>query len=126
MLSNATAIATIGVRDITVAREFYEKKLSLVPLEEDEEAEVIIYKSGNSLIEVYRSEYAGTNKATALTWSVPKDIDKEVKNLKDRGVTFEHYNFTQMKLEGDLHVMGEYKVAWFKDPDGNILSIHNQ
>lgn len=47
------------------------------------------------------------------------------RELKDKGVAFEHYDFPGMVLEGDVHVMGELKAAWFKDPDGNILAIMN-
>jgi hypothetical protein len=73
-------------------------------------------------VNVYRSEYAGTNQATAVTWAVD-DIEKEVKTLKTKGVKFEHYDMPGLKLEGDVHVNDHMKVAWFKDPDGNILNI---
>jgi hypothetical protein len=46
-----------------------------------------------------------------------------VRALKAKGVTFEHYDMPGMKLEGDIHIGGDMKIAWFKDPDGNILSI---
>jgi hypothetical protein len=54
---------------------------------------------------------------------VVDDVDATVRDLKDKGVSFEHYNFPGMKLEGDVHVMGGRRTAWFKDPDGNILAI---
>ena len=69
---------------------------------------------------VYRSQYAGTNKATALNWLVGKDIESIARGLKERGVTFEYYEIPGMTHEGDLHVMGNFKTAWFKDPDGNM------
>jgi hypothetical protein len=46
-----------------------------------------------------------------------------VRDLHGKGVTFEHYDFPGMKLEGDVHVMGGRRTAWFKDPDGNVLAI---
>ena len=72
---------------------------------------------------MYRSEYAGSNKATTLMWDVGDEIDAIARTLKDKGVVFEHYDLPGLTLEGDLHVGGNMKVAWFKDPDGNILSI---
>ena len=74
---------------------------------------------------MYRSTFAGTNKATALTWAVD-DVEEIVRTLKAKGVTFEHYDLPQTKREGDVHVAGEHKIAWFKDPDGNILSVMNR
>ena len=46
--------------------------------------------------------------------------------LKSKGITFEHYNMSNITLEGDIHVDGQMKVAWFKDPDGNILNLVNK
>ena len=71
---------------------------------------------------MYRSSFAGTNKATALTWTVD-DIDDVVRTLKAKGVTFEHYDMPDTRLEGDVHVSGDRRVAWLKDPDGNILAL---
>jgi hypothetical protein len=71
---------------------------------------------------VYRSQYAGTNKATALNWKVD-DIERVVATLKDKGVAFEHYDFPGATRTGDVHLMGPMKSAWFKDPDGNIIAL---
>ena len=79
-------------------------------------------KSGDSRIDVYRSEFAGTNKATALTFSVD-DIAGEVRELKDKGVMFEHYELDGLTRNGDVYEAEGMKTAWFKDPDGNILSL---
>lgn len=123
MLANASVNPTIGVRDIGVARDFYETKLGLKPIGEMSD-EVQLFNSGNGTIEVYKSEYAGTNKATTMSWEV-EDVDSEVAGLKDKGIVFEHYDLPDMELDGDVHVMGDFKAAWFKDPDGNILCLHN-
>lgn len=90
------------------------------------EDEVTVYKSGNSSIVVYRSEFAGTNKATCVTWAVGKDIERTIKELKDKGVRFEHYDIPNTTLNDDIHLAGDMKVAWFKDPDGNILNLINE
>ncbi len=83
---------------------------------------MLVFRSGKTLINVYRSQYAGTNQATALSWQV-QDLDAEMRELKSRGITFEHYDLPGLKREGDVHVAEGFRTAWFKDPDGNILNI---
>lgn len=121
MLGEKDAIATIGVKKIDVAKKFYGSKLGLKALPVEEEG-VLSYKSGNSSILVYESQYAGTNKATAATWEVD-DVEKVVKDLKAKGIAFEHYDFPGGNRKGDVHLTGKSKAAWFKDPDGNILAV---
>jgi catechol 2,3-dioxygenase-like lactoylglutathione lyase family enzyme len=121
MLSDRNAAATIAVKDTKSARRFYEGALGLKP-DPSEEDSVLTYRSGSSTVFVYESEFAGTNKATSATWVVD-DVDKIVRDLKAKGVSFEHYDMPGMVLEGDVHVMGDHRAAWFKDPDGNILSV---
>ena len=125
MLGNKDLVATIAVKNLETARKFYEGTLGLKPVDTEGE-ELIVFKSGNSTLNVYRSQYAGTNRATALTWLVGDDVEGIVRSLKAKGVTFEHYDLPDMKREGDIHIGGDMKVAWFKDPDGNILNIVNR
>jgi catechol 2,3-dioxygenase-like lactoylglutathione lyase family enzyme len=125
MLGDKDAIATIAVKDIKVASKFYEGTLGLTQVDAEGQ-ELIVFRSGNSTINVYRSQYAGTNKATAVTWVVGENVEDIVRALKAKGVTFEHYDMPDMTREGDIHVAGDMKVAWFKDPDGNILNIVNR
>ena len=121
MLGKADATPMIAVSDLDRARKFYQDKLGLAAKEEMG-GEVLEMKSGDTRITVYRSEFAGTNKATALTFDVD-DIDSEVRELKDKGVFFEHYDMPGLERQGDLYVAEGMKTAWFKDPDGNILSL---
>ncbi len=125
MLNDKNAIATLAVKDLKVAAKFYEGTLGLKK-EAVEGEEVITYRSGNSMLNVYRSTYAGTNKATAVTWAVGNELDGIVRSLKAKGVVFEHYDVPEMTREGDVHVCGDMKVVWFKDPDGNILNLINR
>ncbi|WPB73770.1 VOC family protein [Archangium violaceum] len=120
-LAARDAVANLAVKDLRRARKFYEETLGLKPVHE-EGGEVVVYRSGNSTVNVYRSDYAGTNQATAVTWTVG-NIEEVVKELRSRGVTFEHYDMPGTRLEGDIHVSSGMKVAWFKDPDGNILNL---
>jgi catechol 2,3-dioxygenase-like lactoylglutathione lyase family enzyme len=124
MLRDTNAIATLAVKDLDAAGRFYEETLGLSRAE-GEDGESIVFESGDTTINVYRSSFAGTNKATALTWAVD-DVEDVVRTLKARGVKFEHYELPNTTREGDVHVAGEFKVAWFKDPDGNILSVVNR
>lgn len=124
MLSDVDAIANLAVKDLKVARQFYEDTLGLEPLEFEGD-EVVVYKSGESTLNVYRSDYAGTNQATAVTWAVGDEVEQVVRTLKGRGVKFEHYDLPGMSRKGDIHFGGDMQVAWFKDPDGNILNIVN-
>ena len=116
------AVANVAVKDLAVARRFYEDVLGLTQTGGDGE-EVIVCKSGNSWLAVYRSQYAGTNQATAVTWDVGDDLETVVSALKAKGVAFEHDDMPEMTREGDIHSAGGVRVAWFKDPDGNILNV---
>jgi len=124
MLRDTDAVATLAVRDLNAAAKFYGETLGLSRAS-TEDNEAIVFESGDTTINVYRSIFAGTNKATALTWAVD-DVEEIVRTLKAKGVTFEHYDLPQTKREGDVHVAGDHKIAWFKDPDGNILSVMNR
>jgi catechol-2,3-dioxygenase len=123
MLKDAEAIATIAVRKIDVARRFYEETLGLEPA--GGEGDMRAYRSGSSTLMVYESQFAGTNRATAATWLVGSELESLIQSLKAKGVKFEHYDLPDTRRGGDIHVSGKVRVAWFKDPDGNILSIAN-
>jgi len=122
MLGKADAMPMIAVKDLDRARRFYEDKLGLETTDEWG-GEGATLKSGDTLINVYRSQFAGTNQATALTFDVD-DVEKEVGELKEKGIFFEKYDLPGLEPQGDFYV-GEkgFKTAWFKDPDGNILSL---
>lgn len=124
MLRDTDATATLAVEDLRSAAKFYEETLGLSrAASEDDEA--VVFESGDTRINVYRSSFAGTNKATALTWTVD-NVENVVRTLQARGVRFEHYDLPETRREGDVHISGDIKVAWFKDPDGNILSVVNR
>lgn len=122
MLGNIDTVANLAVKDMTVARRFYEDTLGLAQVDSEGD-EVAVYQSGNTRVQVYRSSFAGTNQATAVSWQVGADIERLVAALKAKGVRFEHYDMPETKREGDLHVADGMKMAWFKDPDGNILHL---
>jgi catechol 2,3-dioxygenase-like lactoylglutathione lyase family enzyme len=125
MLGNKDAAANIAVKNLEKAKKFYEDILGLTQVGAEGQ-EVVVFRGGNSTVNVYQSQYAGTNQATAVTWTVGGEMEDIVRGLRAKGVTFEHYDMPNTKLDGDIHVAGDMKVAWFKDPDGNILNIINQ
>jgi catechol 2,3-dioxygenase-like lactoylglutathione lyase family enzyme len=125
-LGSKDAIATVAVKDLARAREFYEGTLGLKPVGTNApDAEVQVYRTGNSRLMVYRSQYGGTNQATSATWGLGDELENVVQALKARGVTFEHYDMPGTTRKGDVHVFGNFKAAWFKDPDGNILHVNS-
>lgn len=124
MFENTDAMATVAVKDVSSASRFYEETLGLKP-QPVQEPQVRAYKTGNSQILVYQSSFAGTNKATAATWAVD-NVEKVVETLKAKGVKFEHYDMPGITRQGDIHISGKRKNAWFKDPDGNIFSVVNK
>ena len=121
MLGKADATPSIAVKDLDRARKYYEETLGLETVDRQGE-EVVTMKSGTTMVNVYRSEFAGTNQATALTFDVA-DIAAEVRELKDKGVMFEEYDMDGLDRDGDIYSAEGMKTAWFKDPDGNILSL---
>jgi catechol 2,3-dioxygenase-like lactoylglutathione lyase family enzyme len=128
MLGERDVAATLAVSDMAAAKEFYEGKLGFTKIESPIPEEAgILYRSGNSVVLVYPSAYAGTNKATAATWGVGEDFDAVVDDLRSKGVAFEHYDdLPETTRDGDVHSMGGLRSVWFKDPDGNILNVGNQ
>ena len=122
MLGTRDVVATIAVRDLTAARRWYEEKLglSVVSLEGDE---AVTYRAGDSKLLVYRSQFAGTNKATAATWTIDGDLDAEGRALKSKGIAFEHYEFRTSGTKATSTSWAHTRAAWFKDPDGNILAL---
>ena len=123
MLGDRAAMATVAVKKLDVARKFYEGKLGLEPTPEQQPG-TVSYKTGNAVMLVYESRYAGTNQATSVTWVVGDQVERLVQALKQKGVAFEHYDdLPDTTRKGDVHVAGNLKAAWCKDPDGNILAI---
>ena len=122
MLSHKTPLATAPVKDLQRARRFYEDVLDLTAADEGQPG-VVGYRAGASTLLVYESKLAGTNQATAVTWPLGADFDAVYQALKAKGVAFERYEIPGVTMDGDVHVAGDMRLAWFKDPDGNIIHI---
>ncbi|HLN58143.1 MAG TPA: VOC family protein [Thermoanaerobaculia bacterium] len=125
MLGDANVQPMLPVKDLKKAEKFYEETLGLKRFHE-EPGVAVTYQSGSATLNVYRSEFAGTNKGTAALWEVD-DVEGTVKQLKARGVKFEHYDdMPGLTRDGDIHRAGDFRVAWWKDPAGNILSVQSR
>ncbi len=122
MLNNVDPATNLAVKDLERAKKFYQEKLgwTLVDQQSDQAA---VFKAGRSKVIVYVSEFAGTNKATAMTFSLGDRLEGEVAELVAKGVKFERYDMEGMERHGEIHSGWGMKSAWFKDPDGNIISL---
>jgi catechol 2,3-dioxygenase-like lactoylglutathione lyase family enzyme len=126
MLGDKPAAATLPVGDLRAARDFYENVLGLSPIQElgEDESGAVLYRSGESVVLVYQSEYAGTNQGTAASWAVGGDFDSVVEDLRKKGASFEHYDdLAGTTRDGDIHTFEGGRAVWFKDPSGNILNV---
>jgi predicted enzyme related to lactoylglutathione lyase len=121
MLKNAAIIPYIPVADVARARAFYEGKVGLEPRQEY--AGGVIYECGKgSWVFMYPSPGAGTSRASTAFWAVD-DVEREVDDLKQRGVVFEEYDMPGLKTVNGIATGGGAKTAWFKDSEGNILAV---
>jgi len=114
----------LPVKDLEAAARFYGETLGLERVG-GESGVAVVYRSGSSTLCVYRSQFAGTNQGTAALWEVD-DVEGTAKELKAKGVAFEKYDLPGLTHQGDIHRADDFRVAWFKDPAGNILSIQNR
>jgi catechol 2,3-dioxygenase-like lactoylglutathione lyase family enzyme len=121
MLRDMDSAAIVAVRDMARARAFYRDVLGLE--ETGGQEQVSQFRTGGTKLVIYVSEFAGTNEANAVVWGVGKEIDEIVRTLIGKGVAFEQYE--GMDFADGIHRAGEFKMAWFKDPDGNILHLNN-
>ena len=123
MLKDIDTSAILAVKDISRARDFYQNKLGLELADGDDN--LLSFKTGKTILNVYVSDYAGTNKANAAVWGVGGELDAIVADLAAKGITFEHYPDMGMDYKDGIHSSGDFKAVWFKDPDGNILHLNN-
>lgn len=125
MLKDRNSSAIVAVSDIDRARRFYQDTLGLELAQEGEgDADGVLgFRTGDTWLTVYRSEFAGTNRANAVTWDMKGDLEAVVSDLRDKGVTFEQYDIPGMTYRDGVHEAGDTRLVWFKDPDGNILHL---
>jgi catechol 2,3-dioxygenase-like lactoylglutathione lyase family enzyme len=129
MLEDSKVATRLPAQDLQRARMFYADKLGLEPV--DEQAEGLLYRCGGSEFALFKSARAPSGEHTQMVWEV-EDVDAVVAELRDRGVAFEQYDFPGLTMaDGIADVQGGWpskgdkglRVAWFKDSEGNLLSL---
>ena len=121
MLQNSPLYAYIPAQDVSRASRFYEEKLGFKAREEIAGGVVYEFGKGTACF-LYPTPNAGTSRASQAFWQV-EDIEREVAELKKRGVEFEDYDMPDMKSKDGIFTGGGAKAAWFKDSEGNILAV---
>jgi catechol 2,3-dioxygenase-like lactoylglutathione lyase family enzyme len=122
MLDQYDVEATVPAADIERAKAWYQEKLGFSPEETYPDGSAR-YRSGSSRFFLYPTQFAGTAQNTAVGWEVD-DVEKVVEELRGRGVVFEEYDFPGLKtVNGIAEISGVERAAWFKDSEGNILSV---
>ena len=121
MLSDWNSSAILPCRDLAVAKRFYTGTLDL-PLAEDH-GEVFAVHTGGTRLNVYKSDYAGTNRANAVVWNAGGDVEAIAADLRARGVTLDEYPDGFDEVKDGVHVKDDFRAIWFRDPDGNILHV---
>ena len=123
-LNSYKVSASIAVSDMARAEAFYEGMLGLVAMDDSDDGSHRYACGEGTSLHVYASPAnAGTATATLATWYVP-DLEHVVDELSASGVTFEHYGDPRLQTDArGIHVLGDGRVAWFKDPDGNTFAI---
>ena len=124
MLQNSPFYAYIPAKDVVRARKFYEEKLGFKAGQETAGGVVYEFGKGTAAF-LYQTPNAGTSRASQAFWTV-EDVEREVKELKARGIVFEHYepkDIGGMTMKGDIAEGDGGKAAWFKDSEGNIMAL---
>ncbi len=123
MLTQSRMITILPVVDVGRARRFYEEKLGLSSAETRADGSVV-YRGAQGEFALSPRNEPAHNPYTAMGFEV-EDVTREVKDLEARGVAFEDYDLPELRTVGHIAAMGTERAAWFKDPDGNILCVHD-
>lgn len=122
MLTKTQVTCMLPVKDLARARQFYEERLQLEALGAKPDGK-FVYRCGGSEIALFPEPEGTKAEHTALSFAV-SDIAAEIAALEARGVTFEDYDLPGFKTVEHVCVLGSEKAAWFHDPEGNILCLH--
>ncbi len=122
MLDGNLVTAMLPVKDMARARRFYEEQLGLKPLGLKPDGK-FVYRCGGTELALFPRPGGTKAEHTALSFKVA-DIGREVRDLEARGVVFADYDLPGLKTVEHVCVLGSEKAAWFQDPEGNILCLH--
>ena len=121
MLQKSPMYAYIPVANLDRARDFYERTLGFTAAREIAGGVAYEFGDGTACF-MYPTPNAGTSRASQAFWQVD-DVEREVAELKARGVTFEEYDMPGLRTKDGIAAAGGAKTAWFKDSEGNIMAI---
>lgn len=124
MLSNSPVNPVLPCRDLKAARDFYGKKLGLKLLSGSENDGYLMFGAGKGTgFTCFESDSAKSDD-TAAGFEVP-DLEKEMASLRKKGVVFQDYDLPDLKTVKGIATQGDHRVAWFKDPGGNVIALHS-
>jgi predicted enzyme related to lactoylglutathione lyase len=124
-LTHRTVAMMLPVTDVDRARTFYSESLGLDFAGTNDEGSAMYALDGGTQLVLLPRPDARPSESTAMSFEVD-DIASEIGDLEARGVVFEDYDLPDLKTVDHVAVMGSEKAAWFKDPDGNVLCLHQQ
>ncbi|MDP5280244.1 VOC family protein [Sphingomonas sp. DG1-23] len=122
MLKDSDSAAILPCRDMAAAKRFYTETLGL-PLAEDH-GDVFAVRTGSTRLNVYKSAFAGTNKANAVVWDAGGEVEAIAADLRGKGVTLDEYPDGFDEVRDGVHRKGDFRAIWFRDPDDNILHVN--
>lgn len=122
MLKDQTSSAIVPCSDVAAARRFYTETLGLAVVEDH--GDVFAVQTGDSRLNVYKSAYAGTNKANAVVWDAGDEVEAIAADLRGKGVTLDEYPEGFDEVRDGVHMKDDFRAIWFRDPDGNILHVN--
>ena len=123
MLSRSPVAATLPFRGLDAAQDFYAQKLRLKLSSGSVKDGYLEFESGDgTVLQVFESDSKKSDD-TGATFVVD-DLAEEMKALRGQGVRFEDYNLPKVKTVDGVATMGDHKAAWFKDPSGNVICLH--
>jgi catechol 2,3-dioxygenase-like lactoylglutathione lyase family enzyme len=123
MLSTSPVVATLPFQGLNKAKDFYAQKLGLALAAGSVDEGHLEFRAGNgTLLQLFESDSKKSDD-TAATFDVP-DLAREMTELRAKGIRFEEYDLPEIKTVNGVATMGGEKAAWFKDPGGNILCLH--
>jgi catechol 2,3-dioxygenase-like lactoylglutathione lyase family enzyme len=123
MLTHSPATTILPVRDLARARDFYQQRLGLTPMGLQQDGKFLFSLGDGGTLALFPKPEGTKAEHTAVSFKVD-DVVSEIRALKAKGVVFEDYDFPGFRTEGHICVLGSEKAAWFKDPEGNILCLH--
>jgi len=124
MLTQCPVTTIVPVVDPDRARHFYREILGLEEERRLPDGSTVL-RAGGSTLELSRRDRPAPSPYTVVSFEV-RDISREVNELENRGVRFDDYDLPELKTVAHVCVLGSEKAAWFRDPDGNILCLHEQ